>query len=162
MFIQCSDFLSECLDFLKSLLSAQVLSTEQTFSLSPLFSPPSFFLALLTWQVFLPALFPVVVPVSPHRSGHLWMQINTLRFQNSGNRRPLDFLFYYSYLISLHFNFLWQENVKKHALFSAARGRICFSLRWNNGLRFEDQDWNGNSDRTRPGELQCVGAECGC
>lgn len=44
MFIQCSDFLSECLDFLKSLLSAQVLSSEQTFSLS-LFPPP-FFLKL--------------------------------------------------------------------------------------------------------------------
>lgn len=45
MFIQCSDFLSECLDFLKSLLSAQVLSTEQTFfSLSlPPTPPPSFF-----------------------------------------------------------------------------------------------------------------------
>lgn len=45
--------------------------------------------------------------------------------------------------------------------FSAAYGRICFSLRWNNGLRLEDQIWNGNSDCTRPGELQRVGAERG-
>lgn len=89
------------------------------------------------------------------------MQINTLRLQNSGDRRTLDFLFYYYYFISPYFIFLWQENLKKHALFSAAHGRICFSLRWNNGLRFEDQIWNGNSDCTRPGELQRAGAEHG-
>lgn len=46
--------------------------------------PFFFFFTLLTWLAFLPALFPVVVPVSAHRSGHLWMQSNTLSLQNSG------------------------------------------------------------------------------
>lgn len=105
MFIQCSDFLSECLDFLKSLLSAQVLSTEQTFFSLPLppTPPPFFFLTLLTWLVFLPALFPVVVPVSPHRSGHLWMLINTLRLHNSEDCRTLDFLFIIIVIVLFHF-----------------------------------------------------------
>lgn len=100
MFIQCSDFLSECLDFLKSLLSAQVLSTEQTFfSLS--FPPLLFFFLLCSHGSFSFLLFPVVVPVSPHRSGHSWMQTNTLKLQNSGDRCTLDFLFCYYYFISL-------------------------------------------------------------
>lgn len=80
MFIQCSDFLFECLDFLKSWLSTQVLPREQTL----------FLFVRLTWLAFLPALFPVVVPVSSHRSGHSWMQTKTFNLQNSVDPPPLD------------------------------------------------------------------------
>lgn len=89
------------------------------------------------------------------------MQINTLRLQNSGDRRTLDFLFYYYYFVLPYFIFFVARKPEEACSFSAAHGKICFSLRWNNGLRFEDQIWNGNSDCTRPGELQRIGAERG-
>lgn len=55
------------------------------------------------------------------------MQINTLRVQNLGHRRTLDFLFYYYYFISFYFIFSWQENLKKHALFQLPVGEYVLN-----------------------------------
>lgn len=63
------------------------------------------------------------------------------------------FLFY-----SFFFFFL-EIKLEEKWSFPAAHGRIHFSLRWNNGLRFEEQIWNGNSACTSPGELQGIGWE---
>lgn len=70
------------------------------------------------------------MPVSPHRSEHLWMLINTPKLQNSEDCRTLDFLFInIIFFISLYFIILWQENLKKHALFQLPMGE--YVLAWD-------------------------------
>lgn len=68
------------------------------------------------------------MPVSPHRSGHLWMLINTLRLHNSEDCRTLDFLLIII-IILFHFIILWQENLKKRALFQLPMGE--YVLIWD-------------------------------
>lgn len=69
-------------------------------------------------------------------------------------------MYWISFFVILFHHFVARK-LEGTCSFSAAYGRIHFSLRWNNGLRFEDQTWNGNSDCRHPGELQRVRAERG-
>lgn len=101
------------------------------------------------------------MPVSPHRSGHLWMLINTLKTPELWGLPYIGFPFYYYYFDFTLFYHFEARKPEETCFFSAAHGTIYSSLRWNNGLSLEDQIWNGNSDRTHPGELQRVGAERG-
>lgn len=161
MFIQCSDFLSECLDFLKSLLSAQVLSTEQTF-LSLSLSFPPFFFFYFAHMVGFPSCS--LSSCSACVSSPVRTFMDAVQHSQTPELWGSPYIGFPFLLLLFYFTLFYlfvARKLEETCSFSAAHGRICFSLRWNNGLRFEDQIWNGNSDCTRPGELQRAGAEHG-